>query len=133
MIFPVESRLIPLGFPRSVWGICQLERKTPFEENFCTRPVMSTTNKLSLASTATDRGLLNFPAPAPWEPINCTLVKSRLSSFGPSEPEQPASTHAPATAYKPRAGFFPQTILDKCQRPRGNSASARSNKQRALT
>ena len=29
---------MPLGLPRSVWGICQESRNTPFDENFCTRP-----------------------------------------------------------------------------------------------
>src|ERR1039457_4618266 len=63
---------MPLGLPRSVCGICHDNRNTPFEENFCTRPVMSTTYRLSCASTATERGLLSWPTPTPRDPMICT-------------------------------------------------------------
>src|SRR5439155_11564563 len=50
----------------------------PRGENFCTRPVMSTTYRLSSRSTATERGLFNSPIPAPRCPIISTRSKNWL-------------------------------------------------------
>src|SRR5689334_3826382 len=71
---------MPLGLPKSVCGICHERMKTPFEENFCTRPVISTTNRLSCESIATERGLFNCPTPTPRVPMICTAEKMRLES-----------------------------------------------------
>ena len=78
MMFPSRSRPIPLAFPRSVCGICHDSRNTPFDENFCTRPVMSAAYRLSCVSTATERGLLSSPTPTPRFPMTRTRLKIRL-------------------------------------------------------
>src|SRR5256885_15001989 len=93
-ILPSRSRHMPFGLPLSVWGICQKSKKAPCGENFCTRPVMSTTYRLSCVSTATERGLLSSPTPTPREPIIWTRLKKRLSSeasFDDGEREQLAN------------------------------------------
>ena len=81
MMFPSWSRHIPFGLPRSVCGICQDKRKLPSGENFCTRPVISTTKTSPFVSQANDRGLLNSPTPTPRAPITSARSNYVLSSL----------------------------------------------------
>src|ERR1041385_5447399 len=98
MMFPLASRAIPFGLPLSVCGICHDLRNLPSDENFCTRPVISTTYKLSCRSQMRERGLLNSPEPAPLEPITWAEEKNLLFSVTLLVSEAESQPHIDANA-----------------------------------